>query len=101
MSEDRDELGGGPIAPSSSVNRPLRVVSLAHSGMQCGSGRLRYEWLARSPDVDLTLIVPDRWREYGRELKADPSAKTLDLRVQAIRWRRVGSAGWYMHHYKR
>lgn len=79
--------------------RPLRVLSIAHSAISAGSSRLRYHPLAESTDIDLTLVVPDRWHEYGRRLRLDPADPALPIRIAHIRLPTVWKAKWYLHYY--
>lgn len=80
---------------------PLRVVSIAHTAVSRAAGRRRYEPLADLPGLELTLVVPERWHEYGRDIAADPPDPGLDIRVERIRLPKAGPAGWYLHHYPR
>jgi glycosyltransferase involved in cell wall biosynthesis len=77
------------------------VVSIAHSAVLPGSGRLRYCPIAAMNGGHLTLVVPARWREYGRLICADPAAPELDLRVLPVSLMAVGPAKWYLHFYRR
>ena len=62
---------------------------------------MRYEALADDPLLDLTLVVPDLWHEYGHAEAAEPSRTRLDVRAQRARLTRGGPAKWYLHHYPR
>ena len=80
----------------------LKVLSIAHSAVTRAIGRIRYEaMLAECPGLDLTLVAPDRWREYGRRLTIEPPSHGLDIRLEPIRLPYVRKAGWYLHHYPR
>jgi glycosyltransferase involved in cell wall biosynthesis len=83
--------------PVSGSQRPLKVVSISHTALS--NGRLRYYPLMDDQEIDLTLIVPERWKEYGRELFADPPSPPLDIRVRPIRFPEVSKAKWYLHFY--
>lgn len=78
---------------------PLRVVSISHSAVRCGAARMRYEALADDPTIDLTLIVPEVWHEYGQAEYAEPSRTRLRVVVHPARLTRGGPAKWYLHHY--
>jgi glycosyltransferase involved in cell wall biosynthesis len=80
------------------IQRPLKVLSISHTAIKDGIGRLRYLPLAESDDIDLKLVVPNRWTEYGNKLVADP-VTTLDICVSPIRLAEFGRAKWYMHYY--
>ncbi len=82
------------------MSNPLKVLSISHSAVHRVSGRMRYEMLAqRRHDIDLTLVAPDRWQEYGKPMPLDPHDGPLDFRVERIRLPYVPRAGWYLHHY--
>jgi glycosyltransferase involved in cell wall biosynthesis len=79
---------------------PLRVLSIAHSAVNRASGRVRYEDLAeRRRDISLTLVAPDRWREYGRAMPLDAHSGPLDFRVARIRLPALPLVVWNCHHY--
>ena len=77
----------------------LRVVSISHSAVRHGAARKRYEVLASDPALDLTLVVPEVWHEYGQAEHAEPSCTSLKVRVEPARLTRGGPAKWYLHHY--
>ena len=52
--------------------RKRRIVSIAHSGVLRDMGRLRYNPLATRDDLDIHLVVPERWFQFGRWYQADP-----------------------------
>lgn len=79
---------------------PLRVLSVAHGGVRHGVGRMRYEALSRQAGFELTLVVPERWREYGATYRAEPQAGDVTVVVAPVRWLEAGPAKWYLHHYK-
>ena len=80
--------------------RRLRVLSISHSAVNASSGRTRYEAVAKlRADIDLTLVAPARWREYGKPMKLDPHVGDLDFRVEPIRLPYVPKVGWYLHYY--
>ena len=82
------------------MSKPLRVLSISHSAVHRVSGRMRYEELAeRRHDIDLTLVAPDRWQEYGKAMPLDPHRGPMEFRVERVRLPYVPRAGWYLHHY--
>jgi glycosyltransferase involved in cell wall biosynthesis len=78
--------------------RRVRVVSISHSAV-FHNARLRYVPLAKSDEIDLTVIVPHKWNEYGKEYVAEPPTPPLDIRIRTVRFRDAGKAKWYMHYY--
>ncbi len=96
MTETRQDLRD--TAPTLATK--LRVVSISHSAVNKASGRIRYETLvAERPDIDLTLVAPDRWIEYGKRMQLDPHSGPLKFRVERVRLPVVPMAKWYLHHY--
>ena len=90
----------GPATPGRAASRKLRVLAISHSAVHRASGRMRYERLHElRRDIDFTLVVPDRWREYGREVPLDPHTGTMDFRVERVRLQSIPKVGWYAHHY--
>ena len=78
----------------------LKVLSIAHAAVNASSGRARYEALAAlRSDIDLTLVAPSRWREYGKPMKRDLHDGPMDFRVEPIRLPYVPGVGWYLHYY--
>ena len=62
---------------------------------------MRYEALADDPSIELTLVVPDVWHEYGQAEHAEASRTGLNVRIEPARLTRGGPAKWYLHHYPR
>jgi len=83
-----------------SENRPLRIASIAHPAVSSEAGRLRYPYLAAKRDVDLHLIVPAIWKEFGRTIVAEPPRETdFSVHVMPIRLPQAGPMNWYLHFY--
>lgn len=79
---------------------PIRVVSVAHSAILASGARRRYLRLLDAGDIDLRLVVPRRWREFGRELEAAPAHEAgLKLHAMPIVLPSAGPMGWYLHFY--
>ena len=70
-----------------SSNRPIRVMSISHSATRAGAARLRYEGLAADPALDLTLVVPKVWHEFGqsRAEHGEPSLTRLKVEISPAR----------------
>jgi len=80
-------------------HRPLRIVSIAHPAVSSEAGRLRYPFLAKR-DVELHLIVPAIWKEFGRTIVAEPPHETsFSVHVMPIRLPQAGPMNWYLHFY--
>ncbi len=90
-----------PRAVAADAGAPLRVVSITHSAVRSGAARMRYERLADDPTLDLTVVVPEVWHEYGQAERSEPSLTGLKIRTLPARLTRGGPAKWYLHHYPR
>ena len=78
----------------------LRVLSIAHCAVSRQMGRLRYHPLAMRPDLDVHLLAPRRWHEYGRTIDADPPDDTgISVHILPILLPRMGPMNWYLHFY--
>ncbi|WP_083967329.1 glycosyltransferase [Methylosinus sp. R-45379] len=85
-----------------SAPSPLRVVSVAHSAVGQKGGRQRYTPLLRQSDLDLHLVVPKNWREFGRSLIGEPAIDPdMQLHVLPILFPSAGPLNWYLHFYPR
>ena len=80
--------------------RPLRIASIAHPAVSSEAGRLRYPYLAAKNDVELHLIVPAIWKEFGRTIAAEPQREAgFSVHVLPIRLPHAGPMNWYLHFY--
>ena len=80
--------------------RPLRIASIAHPAVSSEAGRLRYPYLGAKSDVELHLIVPAIWKEFGRTIVAEPPHETgFAVHVMPIRLPHAGPMNWYLHFY--
>ena len=83
-----------------SERRPLRIASIAHPAVSSEAGRLRYPYLAAKDDVELHLIVPAVWKEFGRTIMAQPPHEAgFSIHVLPIRLAHAGPMNWYLHFY--
>jgi len=84
------------------VSRPVvpKILSIAHPAIGKAGGRLRYDLLADRQDVEVHLLVPTVWHEFGRPLIAAPAANPrLKLHTLPIMFSRAGPMSWYLHFY--
>ncbi len=80
--------------------RPLRIVSIAHPAVSSEAGRLRYPFLAAKRDVDLHLVLPAVWKEFGRTIVAEaPNQTGFSVHVLPILLPQAGPMKWYLHFY--
>jgi len=83
-----------------SSDRPLKVLSIAHPAVSRDTGRLRYYPLAARRDLDVHLVVPAVWKQFGRTMVADPPDDPgLTVHVLPIRLPHAGPMSWYLHFY--
>lgn len=77
-----------------------RVLLLSHTCQSRAEGHHRLEKVAEFPDIDLRVLVPDRWKHYGRWRKPDaPRTDTFTYDVQTVAWPWAGPAQAYLHWY--
>lgn len=84
----------------------MRVLLISHTCASLAAGWPKAEWLAGEHGVEMTVVVPDRWRNYGQwQHTTGPSkgsgngSSRLDYRVCKVRWPWLGPAQWYLHWY--
>jgi glycosyltransferase involved in cell wall biosynthesis len=55
------------------------------------------------PDIDLRVVVPDRWSEYGTWRHIDvPANPSYAFQKEKVRWPRTpGPVQWHLHYYPR
>lgn len=83
-----------------SERRPLRVLSIAHPAVSRDVGRRRYAPFAARGDLDVHLVVPASWHEFGRDTTADPPPDAgVTVHVMPIRLKKAGPMSWYLHFY--
>ena len=77
-----------------------RVLLISHTCQSRAEGHSRAEQMAEFPDIDLRVLVPNRWKHYGRWRQPDPprtDAFTYD--IQPVLWPWAGPAQAYLHWY--
>jgi glycosyltransferase involved in cell wall biosynthesis len=80
--------------------RPLRIVSIAHPAASSEAGRLRYRYLASKPNIDLHLVIPSVWKEFGRTMIAEQARdEGFPVHVLPIGLAESGPMKWYLHFY--
>lgn len=78
----------------------LRVISVAHTAVSRAAGRLRYVPFQGRNDVDVHLVVPQKWSQFGRTSIADPPGDPgVTTHVMPILFPHVGPFNWYLHVY--
>jgi glycosyltransferase involved in cell wall biosynthesis len=78
----------------------MRVLLISHTCQSATEGQPKAEYLGRMPDVDLRVLVPDRWNHYGRwRAPARPEASSFEYEVGRVAWPWAGPAQCYLHWY--
>ena len=68
--------------------------------MVANEGQQRAQRLGELEDISLSVLVPDRWNEYGQWRTAQrPEKPSYEFCVGRIRWPWMGPAQWYLHYY--
>lgn len=79
----------------------LRVISIAHTAVSRAAGRLRYAPFEGRDDLEVHLVVPDRWHQFGRTSVADPGPDSgVTTHVLPIVLPHVRPFSWYLHMYR-
>ncbi|MGI4790075.1 MAG: glycosyltransferase [Janthinobacterium lividum] len=78
----------------------MRVLLISHTCQSKREGQPKADFLSRLPDVELRVLVPDRWREYQAWREAQPPADSrYEYQIGRVRWPWSGPAQWYLHWY--
>jgi glycosyltransferase involved in cell wall biosynthesis len=78
----------------------MRILLISHTCQSRTEGQPKARCLARIPGVELKVLVPDRWKHYGRWREAQPAAPDeFDCTLGKVRWPWVGPAQFYLHWY--
>jgi glycosyltransferase involved in cell wall biosynthesis len=78
----------------------LCILSIAHTATSRAAGRLRYAPLEKHSDLDVHLVVPQRWKQFGRIITADPPPDPgVTTHVLPILFPSAGPFSWYLHVY--
>lgn len=76
------------------------MLLISHACQVRAEGQQRAQQLGQLPGIDLMVMVPDRWNEYGKyRTSQTPEAPTYSFREEKIRFPWSGPAQWYFHHY--
>jgi len=82
----------------------MRVLLVSHTSQSRAEGQAKCEHLARLPGIELRVLIPDRWKHYGRwrypdvEQSAEaPTRVNYEIGKVAMPW--IGPAQFYLHWY--
>ena len=78
----------------------LRVLLISHTCQSPAEGQPKSELLHARGDLNLKVLIPDRWKHYGkwRPVAFLPNAKA-DYVVGKVRWPSMGPALFFLHYY--
>jgi len=65
----------------------VKVLLISHTCQSRTEGQPKAEILGIMPGIELKVLVPDRWRHYGKPRSADlPRTGSLDREVGKVAW---------------
>ena len=78
----------------------MRVLLISHTCQSRREGQPKAASLSRLPGVELRVLVPNRWREYGAWRDAQtPLGDSYAYQIGKVRWPWSGPGQWYLHWY--
>src|SRR5579871_5578798 len=78
----------------------MRVLLISHTCQSRTEGQPKAVCLGRFPDIELRVLIPDRWMHYGKWREAQlPESGAFDYRIGKVAWPWVGQAQFYLHWY--
>jgi glycosyltransferase involved in cell wall biosynthesis len=83
-----------------SCRTQTRVLSISHGAVERDVGRRRYAPFSAFKDVDVHLMAPRRWKEFGRVIHADaPGDRGVRLYLEPVYFAHLPRINWYAHVY--
>lgn len=80
--------------------KAIKVLLIAHSCQVRHEGQQKAQRLGRLEGIDLRVIVPDRWFEYGKWRDTQwPDEPSYSFQQEPVRWPWTGPSQWYLHYY--
>ncbi len=80
----------------------MRILLISHTCQSRSEGQPKARCLSQQPDIDLKVLVPDRWMHYGKWRAADPvPSDEFDCTIGHVSWPWIGPAQYYLHWYPR
>lgn len=78
----------------------MKVMMISHTCQSITEGLPKVESIVRHEDISLCVLVPDRWRNYGRWHHAQhQKGKSYRYEICHVCCPWGGPAGWYLHWY--
>lgn len=80
--------------------KKLRVLLISHTCQSRTEGQPKAHYLGATPDIELCVLIPSRWKRYGAWRAAQtPKNPTFDFRIENIALPWTGPGQTYLHHY--
>ena len=82
------------------MSRRIKILLISHTCQSPAEGQPKAELLHAMPDMDLRVLIPNRWKHYGQWRPVtfvDHAA--AHYQVGKVRWPWVGRAQFYLHYY--
>lgn len=79
----------------------MRVLLISHTCQSRTEGQPRARALSRIAGLELRVVVPDRWKHYGRWRGADAiiGRASFTLKIEKVRWPWTGPGQFFLHWY--
>ena len=78
------------------------MLLISHTCQSRREGQEKAHALARCPDVELHLLVPQRWKHYGQWREAEPPMDAaFQYTIAPVRFPWLFGAQCFLHHYPR
>ena len=79
----------------------MKILLISHTCQSRVEGHGKAEHLGRLDDVELRVLIPDRWKHYGKWRNADPVDENASFQadVRSVHWPWAGPAQFYFHWY--
>ena len=78
----------------------MKILLISHTCQSPAEGQPKAELLHAMPGVDLRVLIPDRWKHYGKWRPVNfVDHAAAHYHVGRVRWPWVGPAQCYLHYY--
>ena len=95
---DPERLPAGSEQPGRRI--PMKILLISHTCQSQRQGQPKAAELSRLGGIDLRVLTPDRWMEYGHWRGAEPPPDAgYAYQVGKVRWPWSGPGQWYLHWY--
>lgn len=78
----------------------MKVLLISHTCQSFTEGLPKAQFIGQNEDVELRVLVPDRWNHYGQMRRPEkPAHPSYRHQVGRVMWPWVGPAQFYAHWY--